>query len=251
MKPIVGSPDRAIKIARTAGFLYLLLAPLGFFGGTYIPSITVAGDTATTVNNIMAQTMLYRLSILSALITPIVTVFVALYLYKLFKSVDRNQAGLMVGFAMAALPIAMLNQLNHFAVLRLLNSTDFLKVFGVDQIYSQVMFFLDLGHYGASIAAIFWGLWLLPMGYLVIKSGFLPKIIGVLLIIAGLGYLLDSLALFLLPNLNLDISGFTFIGEFLMLLWLLIKGVNVEKWKKHILETTQILPVTERYGLMD
>ncbi|NTW43958.1 MAG: DUF4386 domain-containing protein [Anaerolineaceae bacterium] len=237
MNTTVGSPDGTIKIARTAGFLYLLLAPLGFFGGMYIPSITVTGDAVTTVNNIMAHTLSYRLSILSALITPIVTVFVALYLYKLFKSVDRNQAGLMVGFAMAALPIAMLNQLNHFAVLRLLNNTDYLKVFSVDQIYSQVMFFLDLGHYGSFIAAIFWGLWLLPMGFLVIKSGFLPGIIGVLLIVAGFGYLIDSVGLFLLPNLNLDLSKFTFIGEFLMLLWLLIKGVNVEKWQKYALKS--------------
>ena len=143
----------------------------------------------------------------------------------------------MVVFALAALPIAMLNELNHFAVLLLLNGTDYLKVFSVDQLYSQVMFFLDLGHYGAFIAAIFWGLWLLPMGYLVFKSGFLPRIIGILLIIAGFGYVIDSFALFLLPDLNIDISQFTFIGELLMLLWLLIKGVNIEQWEKRALES--------------
>jgi len=225
------------KTARTAGFLYLLLAPLGFFGGMYIPSITVPGNAVATVSNIMAQPMLFRLSILSALITPIVVVLVALFLYKLFKSVNKNQAVLMVVFALAALPIAMLNELNHFAVLLLLNGTDYLKVFSVDQLYSQVMFFLDLGHYGAFIAAIFWGLWLLPMGYLVFKSGFLPRIIGILLIIAGFGYVIDSFALFLLPDLNIDISQFTFIGELLMLLWLLIKGVNIEQWEKRALES--------------
>ncbi len=225
------------KTARTAGFLYLLLAPLGFFGGEYIPSITVPGNAVATVSNIMAHTLLFRLSILSALITPIVTVLVALFLYKLFKSVNKNQAVLMVIFALAALPIAMLNELNHFAVLLLLNGTDYLKVFSVNQLYSQVMFFLDLSHYGAFIAAIFWGLWLLPMGYLVFKSGFLPRIIGILLIIAGFGYVIDSIALFLLPDLNIDISQFTFIGELLMLLWLLIKGVNVEQWEKRALES--------------
>ena len=99
------------------------------------------------------------------------------------------------------------------------------------------MFFLDLGHYGAFIAAIFWGLWLLPLGYLVFRSRFLPRIIGVLLIIAGFGYIIDSAALFLLPDLNIDISQFTFIGELLLLLWLLIKGVNVEQWKKRALES--------------
>ena len=225
------------KTARTAGFLYLLLAPLGFFGGEYIPSITVPGNAVATVNNIMAHTSLFRLSILSALITPIITASVAFFLYKLFKSVNKNQATLMVIFTLAATPIAMLNELNHFAVLLLLNGTDYLKVFSVDQLYSQVMFFLDLGHYGAFIAAIFWGLWLLPMGYLVFKSGFLPRIIGILLIIAGFGYVIDSFALFLLPDLNIDISQFTFIGELLMLLWLLIKGVNIEQWEKRALES--------------
>ena len=225
----------ANKTARIAGFLYLLLAPLGFFGGMYIPSLTVPGNAAATVGNIMAHAVLFRLSIFSALLTPIVTVFVALFLYKLFKSVDKNQAVLMVIFAFAALPIAMLNELNHYAVLQLLNGTNYLKVLGVDQLYSQVMFFLDLSQYGVSIAGIFWGLWLLPMGYLVFKSGFFPRVIGVLLIIAGLGYIIDTTALFLWPDLNLDISQFTYYGEFFMLLWLLIKGVNVERWEKRAL----------------
>ncbi len=225
------------KTARIAGVLYLLLAPLGFFGYEYIPSLIVPGDATTTANNIMSHEMLFRLSILCALITPIVTVLVALFLYKLFKPVNKNQAVLMVIFALAAAPIAMLNELNHFAVLLLLNGTEYLKVFSVDQLYSQVMFFLDLSHYGASITAIFWGLWLLPMGYLVFKSGFLPKILGVLLIIAGFGYVIDSIALFLLPDLNIDFTQFTFIGELLFLLWLLFKGVNVEQWEKRALES--------------
>ena len=227
----------ANKTARIAGFLYLLLVPLGFFGGMYIPSITVPGDAVGTVANIMANAMLFRLSILSALITPIVTVLVALFLYKLFKSVNKDQAALMVIFALAALPIAMLNELNHFAVLLLLNGTDYLKVFSVNQLYSLVMFLLELSHYGAFIAAIFWGLWLLPMGYLVFKSGFLPRIIGVLLIIAGLGYIIDSAALFLSPQLNVAISQYTFYGELFMLLWLLFKGVNVKQWQKRTLQT--------------
>jgi hypothetical protein len=227
----------ANKIARTAGFLYLLLAPVAFFGLDYIPSLTVPGNAVATVNDIMAQPLLFRLSILSALMTPLVTAAVAIFLYKLFKSINKNQAALMVIFALAALPIAMLNELNHFAVLLLLNGAGYLKVFSVDQLYSHVMFFLDISHYGVHIAAIFWGLWLLPLGYLVFKSGFLPKILGVLLIIAGFGYMIDSGALFLLPNLNIEVGQFTFIGELLFLLWLLIKGVNVEQWEKRALET--------------
>lgn len=217
------------KTARIAGFLYLLLVPLGFFGTMYIPSITVPGNAVATVNNIMAHTLLFRLSILSALITPIVTVLVALFLYKLLKPVNKNQAVLMVVFALAAAPIAMLNELNHFAVLLLLNGTEYLKVFSVDQLYSQVMFFLDLSHYGASITAIFWGLWLFPLGYLVFKSDFLPRILGVLLIIAGFGYIIDSVALFLLPDFNIRVTDYTFVGELFFLWWLLFKGVNVQQ----------------------
>ena len=228
----------ANKTARIAGFLYLLLAPLGFFGGMYIPSLIVPGNAAATVSNIMSHTWLFRFSILSALLTPIVTFLVAFYLYQLFKAVNKNQAVLMVVCTLAALPIAMLNELNHFAVLLLLNSADYLAAFGVNQSYSQVMFFLDLGHYGAEITAIFWGLWLLPLGYLIIKSKYIPNLIGILMIVAGLGYLVDSVSLFLLPTRNIDISQFTFIGEVLLLLWLLIKGVNIEQWKKRALEST-------------
>jgi hypothetical protein len=219
------------KYARIAGLLYLLLAPLGFFGGEYISSITVSGNAVATVNNIMNHMWLFRLSVLSALITPIVTVFVAIYLYKLFESVNRNQALFMVMFASFALPIAMLNELNHLAVLQLLSGADYLKVFSLDQLYSQVMFFLGLRHYGAFVAAIFWGLWLFPMGYFVFKSGFFSRIIGVLLIVAGFGYIVDSAALFLLPNLNLDVSKYTFIGEVMMIFWLLFKSYKIPEKK--------------------
>lgn len=225
------------KTARNAGALYLLLVPLGFFGGMYIPSITVPGDAATTVNNILAHVSLFRLSVLSVLAIPIINILVALFLYKLLKPVNKNHAVLMVVFVLASAPIAMLNELNHFAVLLLLNGADYLKVFSIDQLYSQVMFFLNLHHYGTFIAQIFWGLWLLPLGYLVFKSGFLPRILGVLLIIAGFGYVIDAFILFLLPDLNITISQFTFIGELLFLLWLLFKGVNVEQWEKHALES--------------
>ena len=234
------------KTARIAGFLYLLLVPFGFFGLDYIPSLIVPGNAAATVSNIMAHTLLFRLSILSALIIPIVTVSVAYFLYKLFKSVNKNQAVLMVLFTLVATPIAMLSELNHFAVLQLLNGTDYLKVFSHDQLYSQVMFFLEMSNYGANITAIFWGLWLFPLGYLIIKSNFIPKLIGVLIIVAGFGYLVDSIALFLLPDLNLDFSQYTFIGELILLLWLLIKGVKNEQWEKRALESAGLIPASKR-----
>ena len=226
------------KTARIAGFLYLLLAPLGFFGGMYIPSLVVPGDAAATGNNILNHVWLYRLSIISALTVPIVNILLVLQLYKLLKPVNKSNAVLMVVFIVAVAPIAMFNEISHFAVLLLLNHTDYLKAFSIDQLYSQVMFFLDLNHYGLFIVSIFWGLWLFPLGYLIFKSGFLPKAIGILMVIAGFGYVIDSAILFLLPNLNMTISQFTFIGELALLLWLLFKGVNVVQWEKCNLEFT-------------
>ncbi len=226
------------KTARIAGFLYFLLAPLGFFGGMYIPTLIVSGDAAATVNNILAHLWLFRLSIVSALSVPIVNVFLVLQLYKLLKPVNKNNAVLMVVFIVAVTPIAMFNELSLFAVLQLLSHTDYLKIFSLDQLHSQVMFFLDLNHYGFFIVSIFWGLWLFPLGQLIFRSGFLPKIIGVLMVIAGFGYVFDSVMFFLLPDLNMIISKYTFIGELVLLLWLLFKGVNVEKWEKCNLEST-------------
>ena len=224
------------KTARTTGFLYMLLIPLGVLAMIYVPNtLFVPGDIAATVSNIMANQTLFRVSIVSALITQVVQIFVVLYLYKILKPVNKNHAVLMVVFSLVAVPIAMLNELNHFAVLLLLNGTDYLTFFTSDQIQSLVALFLDLRVTGIFIAQIFWGLWLFPMGYLVYKSGFLPKIIGALLIVAVFGYLADSFIFFFVPDFGITFSEFTFLGELLITFWLLIKGVNVEQWEKHTL----------------
>ena len=226
------------KTARIAGFLYMLLIPLGVFGMLYVPAtLFVAGDVAATANNIMANETLYRLSIMSALLTQVVQIFVVLYLYRVLKPAGKNLATLMVIFILVAVPIAMLNELNQFAVLILLNGADQLTAFTADQINSLVGLFLELRHAGIFIAQIFWGLWLFPMGYLIFKSGFLPKIIGILLIVACFGYLIDSFLFFFMPNFGITFSEFTFLGELLITFWLLIKGVNVEAWEKRALES--------------
>ncbi len=226
------------KTARIAGLLYMLLIPLGVFGMLYVPNtLFVPGDIAATVSNIMANQTLFRSSIVSALLTQVVQIFVVLYLYKVLKPVNKTHALYMVVFILVAVPIAMLNELNQFAVLILLNSSDYLKFFTLDQMQDLIALFLDLRLTGIFIAQIFWGLWLLPMGYLVFKSGYLPKIIGVLLIVACFGYLIDSFMFFFAPDFGITFSEFTFLGELLMTLWLLIKGVNVELWEKRALES--------------
>ena len=225
------------KTARFAGILYLLLAIFGAFGILYIPSLIVSGDAAATVNNIMASESLFRLSFVSGLIGQTVFILLVLVLYKLLKPVNKNHALLMVIFALVSVPITMLNQVNQFAVLLLLSGADYLTVITQDRLHAQVMFFLDLSEAGVSIVQIFWGLWLLPFGYLVFKSGYLPRILGVLLMIGCFGYLIDFFTFFLLPNFDRTISQFTGIGELLFPLWLLIRGVNVEQWEKRTLES--------------
>ncbi len=227
-----------LALARLAGALYLLMVPFGIFGIMWVPSIMfVPGDTAATVNNIMASESLFRLGIVSALIVQVLHIFVVLVLYQLLKAVNKNHALLMVIFALVGIPIAMLSELNQLAVLVLLSGADYLAAFTTEQLNAQVALFLNLREDGLVIAWIFWGLWLFPMGYLVFKSGFIPKILGIILMIGCIGYLIDFLTTVLLPNLGVLISGVTSIGEFFILLWLLIKGVDVEAWERRALES--------------
>jgi hypothetical protein len=120
---------------------------------------------------------------------------------------------------------------NLFSVLLLVSGTDYLTVFETDQLHAQVMLFLNGFSYGWDIGTIFFGLHLFVLGYLVFKSGYIPRILGVLLIIASLGYLVDTFGEFLSPNYSITIAMFTFIGELLFMLWLLLKGAKISKMK--------------------
>jgi hypothetical protein len=225
------------RTARIAGFLYLILAICGGFAEFAIrQGMIVPGDAAATVQNIMASVATFRLGVASELIGQTVFIFLVLALYKLLKPVNQNQAVLMVILVIVAVTITCINMLNQFAVLPLLSGADYLAVFDASQLQALALYFLNLHKAGYMIAQIFFGLWLLPLGYLVYKSGFMPKIVGILLIVACFGYLFDVFTFFLVPNFELVISEYTFVGELLMLLWLLIKGVNVEKWQKLVLQ---------------
>jgi hypothetical protein len=224
--------------ARVAGVLYPILAILGGFAQFFVrQNLIVPGNASATINKIMASESLFRIGFVGDLIGQVIFVLLVLVLYMLLKPVNQTHALLMVIFALVGVPIAMLNLLNQFAVLILLNGADYLTAFEADQLHSIAMLFLDLQIAGITIAQIFWGLWLFPLGYLVFKSGFLPKILGILLMIGCFGYVLDSVTYFLLPNFEATISQFTFIGELLLPLWLLIKGVDAEQWQERSLES--------------
>jgi len=223
------------RTARLAGGLYLALMPFSVFGIIYVPSVLVVpGDAATTSRNIMASEWLFRSGTVSHLIGQVIFIFLVLALYRLLKPVNKGHAVLMVVLALLAVPIAFLNEVNHLAVLRLLSSTGY-GAFTPTQLHAQAMLFLDMRESGILVAQVFWGLWLLPLGFLVFRSGFLPKLLGILLVVGGAGYLIDSGTQLLFPGL-VTISQFTFVGELLFPLWLLIKGVNVERWQQVTLD---------------
>lgn len=221
------------KVARTAGLLNLLQIPLGVFGIMYVPEkIVVQANIEATLQNISDNEMLFRLSIVSAILAAIVTVFTAISLYKVLSQVSRIPAKLMVIFTIIVAPITIMNELNHIAAFILSESPERLATFSGAQQETIFSVLFDLHKSGIQIASLFWGLWLLPMGYLVYRSTYIPKMIGALLIIGGLGYLVDVADYFLGLHIGVVVSQFTFIGEVLMVLWLLIKGINVDNFQK-------------------
>ena len=219
------------RTARLAGGLYIALIPFSAFGIIYVPSVLVVdGDATATARNIMASEWLFRSGIVSRLVAQIIFVFLALTFYQLLKPVNKGTAVLMVTLALLAVPIAFVNEVNHFAVLRLLSGADYLEPLTAVQRHAQAMLFLDLWSSGILVAQVFWGVWLLPLGYLAYRSEFLPRLLGILVIIAGTGYTVDVVVAILFPNSNVTISYFTLVGELLLPLWLLFKGVKVEEW---------------------
>jgi hypothetical protein len=202
--------------------------------------ILVPGDAAATATNIVASESLFRLGFISNLLAFTVNIFVAVLLYKLLAPVNKMMASLMVILILVGIAIAMLNELNQFVALLLLGGADYLAAFTADQLQALASLFLGIYKHGFVLAHIFFGLWLFPMGYLVFKSGFLPKVIGLLLLVAGVGYLVDFALFFLVPEITIKVSEFTFVGEVLLLLWLLVMGVNVPQWQKRVLEAASI-----------
>lgn len=212
------------KIARVAGTLHLLLLPFGIFSFVYIPLKLIVRDSISlTVQNISENIFLFRLSSISHLLSQIIVVFLALSLYRLFSSVNQNRALLVLIFTLLVVPISFINEVHNFGIIYLIENE--CESFLSDQLNALVSLLLDLSRNGVLIAQIFWGLWLLPLGLLVHESGYVPKIIGFFVIIAGLAYLFDSIVQLLMPGFPI-ISQFTFILEITFPIWLLTKGIN-------------------------
>ena len=221
--------------ARIAGFLYLILVLLGLFSLIYVPErIIVHGNAAATTANIVANEGLLRLSIYNELIAIVVELFVALALYRLFERVDKAQAVLLVILGgILPVPIYFMNALNWVGALLMAKGGGvYTALFTVPERQGWVMLFISLHHYGFLASAIFAGLWLLPMGWLTYRSGFLPRFLGVWLIVGGITYLAQSAVGFLLPEYQDALGKVAFpleLGEIVFMLWLLIIGAREPK----------------------
>ena len=220
------------KAARVAGALYLLAIVVGPFSLIYIPTVLfVSGDATATAHNVLTHEMLFRLGIVGDLLAGVSILFLTLALYQLLKGVDRGYAFLMVILGgLMVTPIFFLNALNWVAALLLVHGADFLAAFTQAQRYALAMLFIRLHSQGNVVDEMFWGLWLFPFGILVARSRFLPRLLGVWLIVGGLGYLALSLAGLLFPqyeDIVFTVVQPAFLGEIAIMLWLLIKGANV------------------------
>lgn len=224
------------KIARIAGLIYIGVVLNGLFSLMYVPSQLFASDNASiTFQNIVSSESLFRFRIVSGLLCYGFFLFLPLQLYKLFKPVNENYAKLMVLLAVVAVPMYFINVQNEFTVLSLISASNHGYGFSHEQIQSQVLLYLEQYDNGMRVIHIFSGLWLFPFGYLVFKSGFLPKVFGILLMFGCFGYLVIFLGNTLVPNFSeLGISSYislpASLGEIGICLWLLIMGA---KEKQH------------------
>ena len=219
-----------VKNARIAGLAYLALmtAPLRL---VYIPdTLIVRGDAAATARNIAAHEQLFRLGIVSDLFTATMSIFLMLALYRLLRDVDRQLAILMVILgALVSAPIYFLNTVNDVAALLLIRGPEFLAAFTEPQRDALAMLFLRLHDHGVLANEVFWGLWLFPFGLLVYRSRFLPRILGVWLMLNCCAYVALSLTGYLWPRYLNRVWNLSFpllLGELAILLWLLIRGAN-------------------------
>jgi hypothetical protein len=243
----MNSPKR---LARIAGVLYLLVGIFGGFAEGFVePKMYVAGNAAATAGNVVANAGLVRLGVVSDLLDQTFFVFLVLTLYILLQRVHQNVARAMVVLVVIAATITCLNTVFEFEGLRVATGAVNLGAVGTAGSNALVLLLLDTQHYGILIAQIFFGLWLVPLGYLAYQSrGWFPKWLGVLLIVGGACYLVDLLALFLVPDVGQTIHGYITIpsalAEISMVLYLLVIGVRTQKPVERMPAPAERVPAT-------
>ena len=217
------------KQARFAAILYFLNALPAPFSLLYVPSVLIVrGDATATANNLRDSESLLRLGMAGELFSSTVVIFAVLAFYTLFKAVSGKHARAMLILMLISVPISYLNVLNDLAALTFARGPEFLAAFDQPQRDALALFFLRLHSQGFILAQIFWGLWLFPFGILIMRSGFIPRFLGISVIVAGCGYVISSCASLFLPAYAPAISQFAMILEMgeLPLIWMLIWGAK-------------------------
>jgi hypothetical protein len=225
---LTSSPKR---LARTAGLLYLIVGIFGGFAVGYVsPMLYVPGDAAATAGRVLANADLVRIGVLSDLLQATVFVFLAMTLFLLLSRVHRNTATAMVVIVAIATTIMCLDKVFQFAALRVASDPSYAAAFGVAGSNALVLLLLDMHYYGYFIAQIFFGLWLVPLGYLVYRSGMFPRALGIVLIAAGASYLVDMAVALASPELSKAVHMYfailPTIAEVWTLGYLLVFGVR-------------------------
>jgi len=215
-------------LARIAGLLYFGTS-VTFVFAVQVRNHVEATDAAATAANIRASATLFRVGFVADLVSMAGFLLVALALYLLLKHVDQFAALAMVALVAVMVAVGYLNALNQYSALTIATNPQYTQTFGQAGSNALVTMFTDIQGNGLDTQALFWGLWLLPLGYLVFKSGYFPKVIGPLLIIAGFSWIAQFLVIFLAPNLR---SSLSFLavgsdGELVFIAWLLVKGARV------------------------
>jgi Domain of unknown function (DUF4386) len=220
------------KAARIAGAAYLSMVLTAPFSLLYVPGkLIVRGNAGATAENILAHETMFRLSIMGELVGQVIFICLAFALYRLLSGVNKIWAALMVAFVLVSATVGFVDTLNNIAALILFRGADFLAVFDKSQRDALGMLFIRLHSQGIFIDEMFWGLWLFPFGLLVFRSGFLPRFIGVWLMINCFGYVILSVIALFFPayyGAAFNWSQPVLFGELAIMLWLLVKGANVK-----------------------
>ena len=220
------------KTARLAGFYYLLVAIFGFFGIVYVPSqVMVKHNAAATMQHILEKEFLFRSGISGNLIGTVAFLLTAFTFYQLFKNIDEQKAKLLLILVAVQIPVTFLAESFAFASLMIAKG-EILPHLDQLQRADWVYFMLRLKSYNIITLEIFWGLWLIPLGQLILKSGYLPRIIGILLILGGIAYVIESLDFILFSEKLSFITDYGFVfystAELATVAWLLVKGVKIK-----------------------
>ncbi|HCM75451.1 MAG TPA: DUF4386 domain-containing protein [Cytophagales bacterium] len=221
----------SLRYTRLAGVLYLLIALLGFFSIGYAPTVLfVPGDAVANAQSILTHQGLFRITLFSDILIILIEMLLTVMLYNLFKEVNNTVARVALYARLAMSFIMAINLLNYFIPLHLLSDADYLK--DIEQAQSLALLFLDAHQDGVLIWGIFFGIHLTALGYMVYQSGYVPKILGVLLLLGSFGYTIESVAAFTLPDnmlfsyLSMGLLGFAVIGELSFAIWLMTRKRN-------------------------